>query len=130
MLIPTRVACVLVAAGALTCTSGALASVLAPEGPPPPSIPLAGSAPPPATATAAGGALSPSTALTFEVWLAPAIAGATAFADSVASPGSADYHHYLTPAQYTAQYGPSAAEAQAVSAWLGSAGFTDVQIAS
>jgi subtilase family serine protease len=132
MLIPTRVACALVAAGALTCTSPALASVVAPQGPPPPptSIPLAGSAPPATGATSTDGSLSPSAPLTFEVWLAPDMTGAAAFADSVATPGSALYHHYLTPAQYTAQYGASAAEAQAVSAWLGSAGFTDVQVAS
>jgi subtilase family serine protease len=130
MLTPIRIACLLAAAGVLTPTSPALASTVAPEGPPPPSVTLAGSAPSTTTATATDGTLSPSTPLTFEVWLTPDIAGATAFADSVATPGSAVYHQYLTPAQYTAQYGPSAAEAQAVFDWLGSAGFTGVQIAS
>jgi subtilase family serine protease len=65
--------------------------------------------------------------LRFEIWLTPDIAGATAFADSVSTPGSPQYHHYLTPDQYTAEYGPSAAEARQVSSWLGSEGFTDVQ---
>ncbi|HTU29263.1 MAG TPA: S53 family peptidase [Solirubrobacteraceae bacterium] len=128
MLIPTRIVCGLVATGALSAASPALASAVAP--PAPPSIQLAGSAPSATSAAATGGLLSPSSSLTFQVWLTPDIAGATAFADSVATPGSADYHQYLTPAQYTAQYGPSAAEAQAVSAWLGSAGFTNVQVAS
>ncbi len=103
MLTAIRIACVLAAAGVLTCTSPALASTVAPEGPPPPSVTLAGSAPSSTTATATDGTLSPSTPLTFEVWLAPDIAGATAFADSVSTPGSAVYHHYLTPDQYTAR---------------------------
>ncbi len=130
MPLPTRIACVLIAAGALTCTLPAVASAVTPAGPPPPSIPLAGSAPTATSVSPTSGSLSPSTPLTFELWLTPDIAGATAFADSVATPGSAGYHHYLSPAQYTAQYGPSAAEAQAVSAWLGSAGFTGVRVAS
>jgi subtilase family serine protease len=127
---PTRIVWALLAAGVLTCPSTALASAAATEGPPPPppSVTLAGSAPSATSASATGAPIAPSTPLTFEVWLTPDIAGATAFADAVATPGSAVYHHYLTPAQYTAQYGPSAAEAQAVSAWLGSAGFTGVQI--
>jgi subtilase family serine protease len=87
---------------------------------------LAGSAPAAATVIPVGSVPS-STRLRFEVWLTPDIAGATAFADSVSTPGSPLYHRFLTPDQYTAEYGPSAAEAQQVSAWLQADGFTDVQ---
>jgi subtilase family serine protease len=37
--------------------------------------------------------------------------------------GSANFHNWLTPQQYGAQFGPSDADIQAVSAWLGSKGF-------
>ena len=39
-------------------------------------------------------------------------------------------HPNLTPAQFTAQYGPSEADANAVSAWLAQHGFSDVSISS
>jgi xanthomonalisin len=39
-------------------------------------------------------------------------------------------HPNLTPAQFTAQYGPSEADANAVAAWLKQHGFSDVSISS
>lgn len=39
-------------------------------------------------------------------------------------------HPSLTPAQFTAQYGPSEADANAVAAWLTQQGFSDVAISS
>ena len=39
-------------------------------------------------------------------------------------------HPSLTPAQFTAQYGPSEADANAVAAWLTQHGFSDVAISS
>lgn len=39
-------------------------------------------------------------------------------------PGSARFRHYLSPAQYTARFGASAATAPAVSRWRRGAGFT------
>ncbi|HEV3151453.1 MAG TPA: S53 family peptidase [Acidobacteriaceae bacterium] len=38
-------------------------------------------------------------------------------------PGSASYHHWLTPAQLGTQFGPSDSDVQAVVAWLQSQGF-------
>ncbi len=38
-------------------------------------------------------------------------------------PGSASYHHWLTPAQIGTQFGPSDSDVQAVVAWLQSQGF-------
>ena len=39
------------------------------------------------------------------------------------TPGSASYHHWLTPAQIGTQFGPSDSDVQAVVAWLQSQGF-------
>ncbi|WP_225102525.1 protease pro-enzyme activation domain-containing protein [Streptomyces sp. CoH27] len=66
--------------------------------------------------------------LTVQVWLTPDLAGAAAFADAVATPGSAEFHHYLRPDGYTARFGPSAAHAKAVAQWLSAEGLTRVDI--
>ncbi|HTJ72903.1 MAG TPA: protease pro-enzyme activation domain-containing protein [Actinospica sp.] len=67
---------------------------------------------------------------TVQVWLAPNLAGAAAFAAAVSTPGNAQFHHYLSPNAYTARFGPSAAHVTAVEAWLKSAGMTDVRVSS
>lgn len=64
--------------------------------------------------------------LTVQLWLRGNEAGASAYADSVSNPESADYHHYLSPNAYTAKFGASAASASAVSSWLSQQGFTNV----
>jgi len=43
------------------------------------------------------------------------------------TPGDAQYHQFLTPAQYTAAFGPSAAAVNAVTSYLTSLGFSNVQ---
>ncbi len=45
-------------------------------------------------------------------------AGLAQTVDAVSTPGSPDYRHYLTAAQYAAQFGPSAAEVAQVSSAL------------
>ncbi|WP_212733233.1 Ig-like domain repeat protein [Terriglobus roseus] len=45
-----------------------------------------------------------------------------AFLKSVQTKGSAEYHHWLTPAQFAARFAPSAADVAPVTAWLGSQG--------
>ena len=60
--------------------------------------------------------------LTIQVWLTPDLAGAAAFADAVATPGNAEFHHYLSPDAYTARFGPSAAHETAIAAWLSAKG--------
>lgn len=45
-----------------------------------------------------------------------------ALAAAVTDPKSPQYRHYLTPAQFTARYAPTASQANAVAAWLRSAG--------
>jgi subtilase family serine protease len=93
------------------------------------AVPVPGSAP----AVGAGalvGAVPASQQLTVQVWLAPDLAGAAAFADAVATPGSSAFHHYLSPDAYTARFGPSAAHAAAVTAWLTAQGLAQVHAGS
>ena len=82
----------------------------------------------PGSARAASAASAPS--ITVQVWLEPDLAGAAAFADAAATPGTAGYHHYLSPNAYTARFGPSAAHAKAVSDWLAGAGLKQVHVSS
>ncbi|HWG27045.1 S53 family peptidase [Actinospica sp.] len=72
------------------------------------------------------GAVSSSQRETVQVWLSPDVADATAFANAVSTPGNPEFHHYLSPAAYTARFGPTTVHAAAVAAWLTSEGLTDV----
>jgi subtilase family serine protease len=49
-------------------------------------------------------------------------AAMTAFAKAVSTPGTAQYHHYLTAAQAKSLFAPSAAEARSVESWASSNG--------
>jgi subtilase family serine protease len=91
------------------------------------TVPVPGSAAPVVHAGALVGAVPASQQLTVQVWLTPDLAGATAFANSVATPGSSAFHHYLSPNAYTAEFGPSAARAAAVTAWLTAEGLARVR---
>lgn len=51
-------------------------------------------------------------------------AALTRFVDSLQDPASPNYHHWLTAAQYGAQFGPVESDIAAVTSWLGSHGFT------
>jgi len=77
-------------------------------------------------AAARVGAVPASQQLTIQVWLKPDLGGAATFANAVATPGNAGFHHYLSPNAYTARFGPSAAQAKAVTAWLAGRGLTQV----
>ena len=44
------------------------------------------------------------------------------------TPGSASYHHWLTPAQIGNQFGPADSDVQAVVAWLQSQGFAVAKV--
>jgi subtilase family serine protease len=50
--------------------------------------------------------------------------GAQALAREVSTPGSAQFHHYLTDAQWEDKYGPTKAEVAKATAWLRKEGFT------
>lgn len=61
----------------------------------------------------------------FDVVLRPRNQGALdAFVASVSTPGSADYHQFLTPAEFASQFGPTASTMAAVSATLQALGLT------
>ena len=87
--------------------------------------PLAGSAAPLA-AQPATGLVSAARKLAVQVWLKPDTAAAEAHAAAVSAPGNPQYGHFLSPAAFTAAYGPSAASATAVASWLRGQGFTGV----
>jgi subtilase family serine protease len=50
-------------------------------------------------------------------------AAAQAFVRQVSSPGSAEFHHYLTDAQWMSRFGPTQADVSKAEAWLRQAGF-------
>ncbi len=71
------------------------------------------------------GSLASGTSLSVAVTLEPSDASAlAAYAQSVSTPGSADYRHYLTVSQFRAQFAPSAAQISSVEGALRSAGLT------
>ncbi len=76
-----------------------------------------------ATATADHGVAAASTTLTPTVFYAGQDpAGMTAYARAVSTPASPLYHRFLTPAQYHARFGATAAQVKAVRSWLTGAG--------
>ena len=60
----------------------------------------------------------------------PDQAGLTALLGHVTNPSDPAYGQYLTPEQFRARYSPDAASAEAVTAWLRSAGLTIVEVPS
>ena len=89
---------------------------------------LAGSVAPFTSHARAAGAVAGSVRLTIQVWLRPGhLAAAQQYATAVSTPGSKLFHHYLSPAAYTARFGASRAAAGAVESWLRGQGFTSVQ---
>ena len=87
---------------------------------------VAGSVAPFAASAQVIGAVPSSRPLTVQLWLRPALAAAERMAAAVSTPASPLYHHYLSPARYTAEFGASPARAQAVESWLRAQGFTGV----
>jgi len=70
------------------------------------------------------GAVSKSAAVNFELVLKLRnAAAAQALVTAVSTPGSASYRHYLTAAQWEAQFSPTAAEVSNARSWLASEGF-------
>jgi subtilase family serine protease len=87
--------------------------------------PVAGTHPQWAQASALKGAASTAAAITPQIWLAGRDpSGEAAFASAVSTPGTAQYRHFLTPAQFAARFGATAAEESAVESWARSQGMT------
>jgi subtilase family serine protease len=72
------------------------------------------------------GAVSGTGSQTIEVWMAGHEQAAQRFVDAVSTPGSPNYRRYLSPAAYTAKFGPSPAQVSAVRAYLSGHGFAHV----
>jgi hypothetical protein len=70
-----------------------------------------------------------STSLSGEVSLAPADPGAlSAYATAVSTPGSAEFHQYLSPGTFAQQFGATSSTLSATASWLNSAGLTGVKV--
>lgn len=117
-------ACLVAGCVVLGSTGAAGASPAPPTG----GVAIPGSASPWVARTAVTGTVPATSQLNFEVWLKPDVSAATSFADEVSAPGTSNYRHFLTPAQYTARFGPSAQQADAVVNWLKGEGFTHITV--
>jgi subtilase family serine protease len=73
------------------------------------------------------GAVAPARKLSIQVWLRPDLAAAQRFATAVSTPGSRQFHHYLSPSGYAARFGATQKQAASVQNWLKSRGFTAVR---
>ena len=56
-------------------------------------------------------------------------AGARAFVRAVSTPGSAQFHRYLTDAQWVARFGPAKSGVTRAESWLGGQGFSTGRVA-
>jgi subtilase family serine protease len=87
---------------------------------------LPGSVAPFAAASADAGAVPAATKLTIQFWMKPRSAAAARYAAAVSTPGSPLFRHFLSPAGYTARFGPAQAAVASVESWLTAKGFTGV----
>jgi kumamolisin len=90
------------------------------------SLRLPDSVAPFAAASNAVGAVPVATKLTIQIWMTPRSAAAVRYAVAVSTPGSLLFRHFLSPAGYTARFGPTQAAVASVESWLRSKGFTGV----
>ncbi len=79
-----------------------------------------------AAASTAAGAVAAATKLTIQFWMKPRSAAASRYAAAVSTPGNPLFRHFLSPAGYTARFGPTQAAVASVESWLRSKGFTGV----
>jgi subtilase family serine protease len=93
----------------------------------PPETPIAGSSVAFTSHDRTLGAVNASARLSVQVWLKPDVAAAQAFATEVSTPGTALFHHYLSPDAYASRFAASDGEAAVVEGWLRGQGFTSVQ---
>jgi subtilase family serine protease len=115
------------ASAALVALTTVGASGLAQAAPRPSETVMGGSTVPFTSHNKVIGYVSGSKALTVQLWLKPNTAAAQRYAAAVSTPGGKLFHHYLSPAAYTARFGASQASAAKVEAWLRSRGFTGVK---
>jgi subtilase family serine protease len=112
-------------AAAVTALGMALGTAGAANAAPSQKATLSGSVPSWATSSAFKGTAAGSDHVGFRVYLGWRGGDAAAnYATAVSTPGNANYHNFLTPAQFRAQFAPSQADVQNVQNWLRSQGFT------
>jgi subtilase family serine protease len=118
----------IIAAGGAATAVAALTTVAGPAGaaPAPAMTRLAATAVPFTSQARAIGNVAASRRLSIQVWLRPDLAAAQRFATAVSTPGTGEFHRYVSPAGYAARFGASPARAGRVERWLRSRGFTDV----
>lgn len=114
------------ATAVLAAAMSAVAGGLAQAAPRPAETPLPGSAVPFTSHTKVTGYLAGRQHLTVQLWLKPDVAAAQRYATAAATPGSALFRHYLSPAGYTARFGASRAAVTQVESWLRGQGFTGI----
>ncbi len=92
---------------------------------PPARVTLSGTAAPSQARTHHVGSVSDSSAVNFQVVLnLRDQSGAEGLVQAISTPGSANYRHYLTTAQWEAQYSPTQDQVNQVTSWLQSQGFS------
>jgi subtilase family serine protease len=118
---PVRGAIVVASAAALVLPFAASSASAAPAS----HVTIAGSAPSWAATAKVVGRPAASSRITFNVVLPLRHAAALGkLARAVSGPKSVSYGHYLTPAQFNQQFGPTAAQAASVRGYLAGLGFT------
>ncbi len=115
------VASIAASAGALFVVVGSGAASASP----PARVTLSGTAAPSQARTHHVGSVSDSSAVNFQVVLnLRDQSGAEALVQSLSTPGSANYRHYLTAGQWEAQFSPTQDQVDQVTSWLRSQGFS------
>jgi subtilase family serine protease len=105
----------------LGAAGGIPAATAAPSG----RAQLQGSAAPASARSRPQGQVAANSSVSFDLVLTLKDAqGAQAMANAVSTPGSALFHHYLSPAQWEAAYAPTQKEVSAAESWLRQQGFT------
>lgn len=115
--------------GAVGLAIGCTAAVAWPAAASPPPGPgranLRGSLTPAVERSHPAGKIPGTAAVSFDLLLTPRnAAGAQAFVKAVSTPGSAQFHHYLTDAAWVARYAPTNADVTKAKAWLRGEGFS------
>jgi len=104
---------------AISFLAASTAAVSASAAPRPARVTLRGSATPAAERSHQVGKVAASSKVTFDLLLKLRNAsGAAAFARAVSSPGSREFHHYLTDAQWESRYAPTKSQVAKAKSWL------------
>ncbi|HYA69437.1 MAG TPA: protease pro-enzyme activation domain-containing protein, partial [Acidimicrobiales bacterium] len=105
----------LLASGAVLATGGPATADTTPPG----SLSEVGTVPPLASGATPQGPLAGEATLQLSVVLRSADPkGLAQLADAVSTPGTAQFHHFLTPAEVQARFGPPPGQVASVTRWL------------